>query len=93
MTRRAFLLGAGGHAAIAWAIGLITGLAHAGIDVRDAELFVGTSAGSLVAAQLTSGVACEHVFQRHRTVRRSSSDESDRWPPSRQQHPNSTGGE
>jgi NTE family protein len=64
MTRRALVLGAGGHAAIAWEIGLITGLADAGIDVRDADLFVGTSAGSIVAAQLTSGVASEQVFQR-----------------------------
>jgi NTE family protein len=64
MTRRALVLGAGGHAAIAWEIGVITGMADAGIDVRDADLFVGTSAGSVVAAQITSGFALEELFQR-----------------------------
>jgi NTE family protein len=43
---------------------VITGLADAGIDVRDADLFIGTSAGSIVAAQVTSGLALEELFQR-----------------------------
>ncbi len=34
------------------------------IDVRNAELFVGTSAGSVVAAQITSCLGTEDVVQR-----------------------------
>jgi NTE family protein len=61
--RRALVLGAGGNAAIAWEIGVITGMADAGVDLRDADLMVGTSAGSIVAAQLTSGLGLEKLFQ------------------------------
>jgi NTE family protein len=64
MTRRALVLGAGGHAAIAWEIGGIAGLTDAGVDVRHADLFLGTSAGSIVAAQITSGLALDELFQR-----------------------------
>ncbi|CAB4891399.1 unannotated protein [freshwater metagenome] len=50
--QRALVLGAGGLAAIAWETGLLAGLARRGIDLAGAELVVGTSAGSTVAAQL-----------------------------------------
>jgi NTE family protein len=50
--QRALVLGAGGLAAIAWETGLLAGLAREGVDLADAELVVGTSAGSTVAAQL-----------------------------------------
>jgi NTE family protein len=62
--KRALVLGGGGFAASAWEIGLITGMAEAGIDVRDAGLLVGTSAGARVALHLASGVALEELFQR-----------------------------
>jgi NTE family protein len=62
--RRALVLGAGGHAANAWELGVITGLAAAGVDVRNADLFVGTSAGSRVAVQITSVRPLEELFQR-----------------------------
>ncbi|MFD0690979.1 patatin-like phospholipase family protein [Actinomadura fibrosa] len=52
---RALVLGGGGVAGIAWLTGLITGLADAGTDVTGADLLVGTSAGSAVAAQVGSG--------------------------------------
>lgn len=58
------VLAGGGYAASAWEIGLITGMADAGLDVRNADLFVGTSSGSRVALHLASGVAHEEVFQR-----------------------------
>jgi len=54
MRQRALVLGAGGHAAIAWEIGVIAGMADAGVDVRDADLIVGTSVGSVVGVQITS---------------------------------------
>ncbi|GHO71959.1 patatin [Ktedonobacter sp. SOSP1-52] len=40
------------------------GLAEAGIDIRNADLFVGTSAGANVSAQITSGLALDELFQR-----------------------------
>lgn len=64
MSRRALVLGAGGAAGIAWETGVIAGLADAGINVREADLFVGTSAGSCVAAQITSGLTLDELFQR-----------------------------
>jgi NTE family protein len=64
MRKRALVLGAGGPAASSWETGIIAGLADAGIDVRNADLFIGTSAGSRVAAQITSGLTLEELFQR-----------------------------
>lgn len=49
---RALVLGAGGLAAIAWETGLLAGLRRQGVDLTAADLVVGTSAGSTVAAQL-----------------------------------------
>ena len=53
---RALVLAGGGAAGNAWQIGLIAGLADAGVDLLTADLIVGTSAGSTVAAQVTGGV-------------------------------------
>lgn len=64
MSKLALVLGAGGNAAIAWEVGVITGFADAGIDLRAANVVVGTSAGSVVGAQLTSGLSPEDLFQR-----------------------------
>ncbi|SDI39799.1 NTE family protein [Actinokineospora alba] len=58
------MLGGGGVAGIAWETGILTGLADAGVDVTDAELTIGTSAGSTVAAQLGSGLPLEELFRR-----------------------------
>lgn len=58
------VLAGGGFAASAWELGLITGMADAGLDVRNADLFVGTSSGSRVALHLASGDAHEDAFQR-----------------------------
>ena len=52
---RALVLAGGGAAGNAWELGLIAGLAEAGVNLLDADLIVGTSAGSTVAAQITSG--------------------------------------
>jgi NTE family protein len=64
MTTHALVLGGGGVAGISWETGILVGLAHAGIDVRNADLFIGTSAGSNVAAQITSGLSLDELFQR-----------------------------
>lgn len=42
---KALVLGGGGIAGISWETGILVGLAHAGIDVRNADLFIGTSDG------------------------------------------------
>jgi NTE family protein len=51
---RALVLGGGGAAGNAWEIGVIAGLSDAGLDVTEADLIIGTSAGSTAAAQITS---------------------------------------
>lgn len=52
--QRALILHGGGSAGNAWEIGVVAGLLDAGIDVTDADLIVGTSAGATAAAQLTA---------------------------------------
>ena len=64
MGQRALVLGAGGHAATAWELGIIAGMADAGSKIRDADLIIGTSAGSRVGAQITSDLKLEELFQR-----------------------------
>ncbi|MGO4187268.1 patatin-like phospholipase family protein [Pseudarthrobacter sp. TAF60_1] len=54
-SRRALVLGGGGSTGNAWLIGVIAGLFDAGLDITDAELTIGTSAGSTAAAQLAGG--------------------------------------
>ncbi|SUA47100.1 Uncharacterised protein [Nocardia africana] len=61
---RALVIGGGGVAGIAWANGVIAGLADAGIDLTAADVYIGTSAGANVAAQLTSGLTPEELFRR-----------------------------
>jgi NTE family protein len=53
--RRALVLGGGGVAGVAWETGLLAGLLERGIDVSDADVVVGTSAGSVVGAVLRAG--------------------------------------
>src|ERR1700733_847253 len=53
----ALVLGGGGAAGNAWLIGIIAGLAEAGLDMtKAADLVVGTSAGATAAAQVRSGI-------------------------------------
>jgi NTE family protein len=53
----ALVLGGGGAAGQAWQIGVIAGLAEAGIDLTEAaDLVIGTSSGSTTAAQVRSGI-------------------------------------
>jgi NTE family protein len=50
--RQALVLGGGGSAGNAWSIGVLAGLLDAGLDVTDADLVVGTSAGATAAVQI-----------------------------------------
>ncbi|RZU30515.1 patatin-like phospholipase family protein [Blastococcus saxobsidens] len=62
--RTALVLGGGGITGIAWEIGVLAGLAEAGVDLTGADLVVGTSAGSVVGAQVTSGAPLEEMYAR-----------------------------
>ncbi len=64
MAGSALVLGGGGVTGVAWELGILAGLAEAGVDLAGADLVVGTSAGSVVGAQLTSGAPIEELFQR-----------------------------
>ncbi|MBT2567862.1 patatin-like phospholipase family protein [Arthrobacter sp. ISL-85] len=52
-SRRALVLGGGGSTGNAWLIGVLAGLADAGLDVTGADRIIGTSAGSTAAAQIS----------------------------------------
>jgi len=49
-------------AGVAWELGILLGLYDAGVDVRDADLIIGTSAGSVVGAQISSGTDLQTLF-------------------------------
>jgi NTE family protein len=57
MAKRALVLGSGGPVGIVWETGLLAGLAEAGVDLSEADLIVGTSAGSIVGALIAMGKA------------------------------------
>lgn len=60
--RTALVLGGGGITGIAWEVGLLHGLAEHGVDLTDADVVVGTSAGSVVGSQITSGLPLSEVY-------------------------------
>lgn len=66
--QRALVLAGGGLAGIAWETGILTGIADvepaAAQALLDADVLLGTSAGSTVAAQLGSGLPLEELFAR-----------------------------
>jgi NTE family protein len=53
--KKALILGGGGSVGIAWEQGLIAGLKSGGVDLAEADIIVGTSAGSIVGSQLAAG--------------------------------------
>lgn len=63
MTRRALVLGGGGLTGIGWEWGVIAGLAEAGVTLADADLVVGTSAGSVVGAQIANGADPQERYE------------------------------
>ena len=60
--RTALVLGGGGVTGIAWETGLLAGLAQAGLSLSSADVVVGTSAGSVVGAQILSGATLEDLY-------------------------------
>jgi NTE family protein len=63
MTRTALVLGGGGVTGIAWELGILKGLSDAGVDLTTADLVIGTSAGSVVGAQITSGQSVDDLYE------------------------------
>jgi NTE family protein len=49
---------------MAWEIGIVVGMADGAVDLRKADLVVGTSAGSLVGVQVSSDLTVEELFKR-----------------------------
>lgn len=62
------VLGAGGVLGAAWSIGALAALDATGIDARDAELLVGTSAGSVLAGFLGCGISAQTLVNHQRGV-------------------------
>src|SRR3954470_8929478 len=60
-SRNALVLGGGGSTGNAWLIGVAAGLFEGGLDVSDADLIIGTSAGATAAAQIT-GASTEELL-------------------------------
>src|SRR3984885_13197787 len=59
----ALVLGSGGAAGNAWEIGIIAGLAEAGLDMTEAaDLVIGTSSGAPAAAQVRRGIPGAELF-------------------------------
>lgn len=54
MSGTALVLGGGGLTGIGWEVGILKGLADAGLDLTTADLIVGTSAGSVVGTMVSS---------------------------------------
>jgi NTE family protein len=68
MNNRALVLGGGGPVGIAWEAGFLAGLAGEGVDVRDADLVLGTSAGSVVGSAVAAGVDLDLVAEFQRKI-------------------------
>jgi NTE family protein len=67
--RRALVLGAGGVLGFAWTLGALSALEHErAFDVRDVEIAVGTSAGSVTAALLGCGLSVEAIARHHQGI-------------------------
>ncbi|MFD9337266.1 patatin-like phospholipase family protein [Streptomyces sp. NPDC060028] len=62
MADTALVLGGGGVVGGAWAVGMLAGLAEAGLDLSLADVIVGTSAGALIGTRIASGVPIEELY-------------------------------
>ena len=66
MRQRGLVLGGGGVLGAAWSIGALCALEqHIGADVRGFDYIVGTSAGSVLAALLGSGLSPHQLREHH----------------------------
>jgi NTE family protein len=83
---KALVLSGGGSVGIAWEIGVAAGLARRGVDLRAADMIVGTSAGSAVGAQLALGRDLDQLAGRyHNAGRRATESTAGSGAPGQQQ--------
>jgi NTE family protein len=69
MTSRGVVLGAGGVLGAAWTIGALAALQeHDGLDPREADVLVGTSAGSVLASFLGNGIGVDVLLDHQRGI-------------------------
>ncbi|MYT69122.1 MULTISPECIES: patatin-like phospholipase family protein [unclassified Streptomyces] len=61
---RALVLGGGGPVGGAWLVGVLAGLASAGVDPTDVDLTAGASAGAVFGARLLSGRSPQELYER-----------------------------
>ena len=67
--RRALVLGGGGVLGFAWMLGALSAMEDvAGFDVRDVDVVLGTSAGSVGAALLGCGLSLEVIARHHQGI-------------------------
>lgn len=66
---KALVLGPGGPVGTAWMAGLAVGLRRAGVDLAEADLIVGTSAGAIVGAVLATGQDPERLASLPRSAK------------------------
>ncbi|WP_368858090.1 patatin-like phospholipase family protein, partial [Streptomyces sp. IpFD-1.1] len=57
-------LGGGGPVGGAWLTGMLAGLAEAGVDVGEADVVSGTSAGAVFGARILCGVPARELYER-----------------------------
>lgn len=68
-TRRGLVLGAGGVLGASWTIGALAAVEQElGWDPREAEVLIGTSAGSVLASALGNGVAVQSLLDHQRGI-------------------------
>ena len=60
---RALALTGGGATGTAWETGVLLGLQRSGIDVNAADVVIGTSAGSIVGAEMRSGTSLDDLYR------------------------------
>ncbi|MFI7006350.1 patatin-like phospholipase family protein [Streptomyces sp. NPDC050145] len=64
MSDTALVLGGGGPVGGAWLAGVLAGLTEAGIDLRGADVVIGTSAGAVFGSRLLAGVPAAELYER-----------------------------
>jgi len=74
LATRALVLGGGGPVGIGWEAGMIKGLFDEGVDLSQADLIVGTSAGAIVGSQLASGMHIPELYESHHDRVRQTTD-------------------
>jgi NTE family protein len=62
--RTAVILGGGGVTGIGWQLGLLAGLNALGVDLNQADVLIGTSAGAFAAVELSCGLPIFERYQR-----------------------------